>query len=81
MPRVQQTKWGTFDITVGPLMRAWGFFRGQGRYPAPWQLDKAREKVGWEKVQLDATRGPFILRSMAWNWTWAGLEKGTRWIG
>lgn len=47
---------GTFDITVGPLMRAWGFFRGQGRYPAPWQLDKAREKVGWEKVQLDATR-------------------------
>jgi thiamine biosynthesis lipoprotein len=46
---------GTFDITVGPLMRAWGFFRGQGRYPAPWQLDKAREKVGWEKVQLDPT--------------------------
>jgi len=47
---------GTFDITVGPLMRAWGFFRGQGKYPAPWQLDKAREKVGWEKVRLDATR-------------------------
>lgn len=44
---------GTFDITVGPLMRAWGFFRGQGKYPAPWQLDKAREKVGWKKVQLD----------------------------
>jgi thiamine biosynthesis lipoprotein len=48
---------GTFDITVGPLMRAWGFFRGQGRYPAPWELDKVREKVGWQKVQLDsATR-------------------------
>jgi thiamine biosynthesis lipoprotein len=46
---------GTFDITVGPLMRAWGFFRGQGHYPAPWQLDKSREKVGWEKVQLDAS--------------------------
>ena len=46
---------GTFDITVGPLMRAWGFFRGQGRYPAPWQLDRAREKVGWQKVQLDAS--------------------------
>lgn len=45
---------GTFDITVGPLMRSWGFFRGEGRYPAPWQLDKAREKVGWKKVQLDA---------------------------
>src|SRR5258708_4908486 len=22
---------GTFDITVGPLMRSWGFFKGQGR--------------------------------------------------
>ena len=24
---------GAFDVTVGWLMRAWGFFRGQGRYP------------------------------------------------
>ena len=24
---------GAFDVTVGPLMRAWGFFRGKGRYP------------------------------------------------
>jgi thiamine biosynthesis lipoprotein len=44
---------GTLDITVGPPMRAWGFFRGQGRYPAPWQLDRARGKVGSQKVQLD----------------------------
>jgi thiamine biosynthesis lipoprotein len=46
---------GTFDITVGPLMRAWGFFRGQGHYPAPWELERAREKIGWQKVQLDAS--------------------------
>ena len=24
---------GAFDITVGPLMKAWGFFRGDGRVP------------------------------------------------
>jgi thiamine biosynthesis lipoprotein len=46
---------GTFDITIGPLMRAWGFFRGQGRYPAPWQLERVREKIGWQKVQMDAS--------------------------
>ena len=45
---------GTFDITVGPLMRAWGFFRGQGHYPTARELEQAREKTGWEKVQLDA---------------------------
>ena len=46
---------GAFDITVGPLMRAWGFFRGQGHYPTPAQLAAAREHVGWQHVHLDAT--------------------------
>ena len=44
---------GAFDITVGPLMRAWGFFRGQGRYPTPAQLAGARAHVGWQRVKLD----------------------------
>lgn len=43
---------GAFDLTVGPLMRAWGFFRGQGRYPAAGEL--ARASVGWQHVALDA---------------------------
>lgn len=43
---------GAFDITVGPLMRAWGFFRGEGRYPAQEELLVARANVGWEKVQI-----------------------------
>jgi thiamine biosynthesis lipoprotein len=45
---------GAFDITVGPLMRAWGFFRGEGRYPTKDELSRAREIVGQDKVQLDA---------------------------
>ncbi len=45
---------GAFDITVGPLMRAWGFFRGQGRYPAANELARARANVGWQHVLLDA---------------------------
>jgi FAD:protein FMN transferase len=44
---------GAFDITVGPLMRAWGFFRGEGRYPQSQELQAAREHVGFEKVHLD----------------------------
>ena len=46
---------GAFDITVGPLMRAWGFFRGQGHYPTREQLAKARAHVGWQHVKLDFT--------------------------
>lgn len=44
---------GAFDITVGPLMRAWGFFRGQGRLPLANELSSAAEKVGFRNVLLD----------------------------
>jgi len=44
---------GAFDITVGPLMRAWGFFRGSGHYPSADELRQARASVGWQKVLLD----------------------------
>jgi thiamine biosynthesis lipoprotein len=48
---------GAFDVTVGPLMRAWGFFRGQGHYPTDVELAQARASVGWRNVHLDpATR-------------------------
>jgi len=45
---------GAFDVTVGPLMRAWGFFPGEGRYPTDVELQHARAIVGQDKVQLEA---------------------------
>jgi len=44
---------GAFDITVGPLMKAWGFFRDEGRMPSPTELAKARAGVGYQHVKLD----------------------------
>src|SRR5437868_13758600 len=44
---------GAFDITVGPLMRAWGFFRTNGHYPTATELSHARASIGWAKVRLD----------------------------
>jgi FAD:protein FMN transferase len=54
---------GAFDITVGPLVRAWGFGSGQseaspvapsGLDTAPAALDRAREKIGYQKLELPA---------------------------
>lgn len=45
---------GAFDITVGPLKRAWGFFRGDGRIPGEEELAAARRSVGYQHVRLDA---------------------------
>ncbi|MGD2154321.1 MAG: FAD:protein FMN transferase [Gemmatimonadales bacterium] len=48
---------GAFDITVGPLVKAWGFFDGGGHYPSDGELADARARSGWRQVDLDeATR-------------------------
>ncbi|WP_263365994.1 FAD:protein FMN transferase [Edaphobacter bradus] len=47
---------GAFDITVGPLMRAWGFFFNKGRIPSADELSALRKKTGWRYIQLDASR-------------------------
>lgn len=44
---------GAFDITVGPLMRTWGFFRAEGHLPNAEELSAARERTGFDKVFLD----------------------------
>jgi thiamine biosynthesis lipoprotein len=44
---------GAFDITVGPLMKAWGFFRGEGRVPSEAELAAARRLVGGAHVMLN----------------------------
>jgi thiamine biosynthesis lipoprotein len=44
---------GAFDITVGPLMKAWGFFQGQGRVPADEELAELGRRVGFQHVVLN----------------------------
>ncbi len=47
---------GAFDVTVGPLMKAWGFFRDEGRRPGERELRAARARVGHRHVALDRAR-------------------------
>ncbi len=44
---------GTFDITVGPLVRVWGFYKGTGRLPHRAEIRGALARVGYQKVLLD----------------------------
>ncbi|MCG3160311.1 MAG: hypothetical protein JMDDDDMK_01380 [Acidobacteria bacterium] len=44
---------GAFDVTVGPLMKAWGFFRGEGRMPTDAELAEARNRIGYQHVILN----------------------------
>src|SRR6266446_5955003 len=50
--RYHRDSGGAFDITVGPLMKAWGFFRGEGRLPGDVELEELRGKIGYPHVIL-----------------------------
>lgn len=45
---------GTFDVTVGPLMKVWGFYKGSGRLPHRAEIRGALSQVGYRNVLLDS---------------------------
>jgi thiamine biosynthesis lipoprotein len=45
---------GAFDITVGPLMKTWGFYNGEGLLPHSAAVTAVLERVGYRHVRLDA---------------------------
>ncbi len=67
---------GAFDITVGPLMRAWGFFRGQGRVPTRAELAKVLARIGYRHVQLNAARREVRFDRQGIELDLGGIAKG-----
>lgn len=45
---------GAFDITVGPLMKVWGFYKGSGHLPHRAEVRGAMAHVGYRNILLDA---------------------------
>src|SRR5688572_2079663 len=48
---------GAFDITVGPLMKVWGFYKGSGRLPHRAEVAAALTKVGYRHIRLEPAAG------------------------
>jgi thiamine biosynthesis lipoprotein len=48
---------GAFDISVGPLMKLWGFYKGYGSLPKPAEVAEAIGKIGYRHIHLDAAAG------------------------
>lgn len=45
---------GCFDVTVAPLVNAWGFGFKNGALPDSAQVDSIRSHIGWQRITLDA---------------------------
>ena len=51
---VSEASGGAFDITIRPLVQAWGFGDGAriSREPTPAELRLLLERVGWQRIRL-----------------------------
>ena len=67
---------GTFDITVGPLMKVWGFYRGSGHLPHRAEIRAALADVGYEKIELDRSQLSVRLTRPGVNLDPGGVGKG-----
>ncbi len=54
--RIHRDTEAAFDISVGALIKTWGFHRREGRVPTSKELAAVRERIGMQHVRLDADR-------------------------
>lgn len=64
----RQTR-GAFDVTIGALIRCWGFVDGNGRLPGEDEIAAARSASGWGRLEFDQERRTvrFCRRGMELN--------------
>lgn len=67
---------GAFDVTAGPLVKVWGFYRRQGRIPEEGDLATARERVGMQHVQLDLSEQTISLSQRGMELNLGSIGKG-----
>lgn len=67
---------GAFDITAGPLIRAWGFMRRQGRVPTENEIAQTRKIVGSDKVRLDPKARTIELAMSGMEINFGAIGKG-----
>ncbi len=67
---------GAFDITVGPLVKVWGFYRGSGRLPHRAEIRAALSRVGYRKLRLNPDEQTVYFQSRGVEIDPGGIGKG-----
>lgn len=67
---------GTFDITVGPLMKVWGFYKDTGHLANRADIRAALSEVGHQNLELNAADGTVHFRKHGMNLDPGGVGKG-----
>jgi FAD:protein FMN transferase len=74
--RIHGETGGSYDIAVGALIKAWGFFRRQGRVPAETERAEVMQHSGMRHVVLDAARRTIHFRVSGLEINLGSIGKG-----
>ncbi len=69
---------GAFDVTVAPLVNAWGFGPTEPAVfpPDPAVLSRLRDRVGFQKLELDASTSSVRKTDPELEWDLSAVAKG-----
>ena len=67
---------GAFDVAVGALIKAWGFYRRRGRVPSPEERAEVMEECGMQHVLLDADKQTIHFRRPGLEINLGSIGKG-----
>jgi len=74
--RYSEASEGAFDISVGPLMKVWGFYKGSGHFPHRAEIRGAMANVGYKNIVLDAAQQTVYYRRTGVEIDPGGIGKG-----
>jgi len=74
--RVAQASDGAFDVTVGPAVTLWRAARKTGKLSSLEEVQSARERVDWRRVELDEAHRTVTLRGKGMQIDLGGIAKG-----
>lgn len=74
--RYSEASDGAFDITVGPLMKVWGFYKGSGHFPHRAEIKGAMGRIGYRNIELDERAQTVRFRRAGTELDPGGIGKG-----
>lgn len=67
---------GSFDVTITPLMKLWGFYRKQKKIPSKNKIKETKEKIGFNKIKFNKKNRTVFFRNDSLKIDLGGIAKG-----
>jgi len=74
--KVSELTKGGFDVSIGPVVKLWGFAGGAEHIPSDAEIKAAHELVGYKRISFDEKRSEVTLAKKGMVLDFGGIGKG-----